>query len=329
MPFRPLDKREDFSLHMSIANGNAVGRRLPPLSSLRAFEAAARLRSVSRAAEELAVTQSAISHQLAAFEEWLGQPAFRRAGRGIAPSEAAERILPEVSEAFDQLDRAMRKLQALDPRAGWLTVSMMPSFAAKWLVPRLGAFRAQHPEIDVWIATFEPQSDPLGTDVDVAIRYGDGNWPGEHAVLFLEEDLFPVCAPAMLKGRYPLKKPEDLKRHTLLHDEMREDWRMWLEAAGVKGIDPARGPGFDDSALLIQAAIDGMGVALGRSALVKGDIAAGRLVKPFALILRAQFAYYVTCKKGTEDLPKIRAFRDWLTAASRADESQPGAAAHV
>jgi LysR family glycine cleavage system transcriptional activator len=286
-----------------------VARRLPPLNALRAFEAAARHLNFINAANELAVTPSAVSHQVKSLEDWAGLPLFRREGRGIALTEGAQKFLPAISAALDQIALAARKLRAADAGQGWLTVAMMPSFAAKWLVPRLPAFRAAFPAIDVWIATFESQSGTLAPEVDVAIRYGKGDWPGLVAVKVLSEEIFPVCAPALAAQ---LRTPDDLASVTLLHDELREDWAMWLAAAEVTGIDSHKGPGFDDSGLLIQAAVEGLGVALGRSALVDDDLADGRLARPFSLGLPAASAYYVVHPAGAETQPKVRAFRDWM-----------------
>ena len=197
---------------------------------------------------------------------------------------------------------------------GVLTVSTLHSFAANWLVPRLKRFRDLRPDVDVRITTTDHVVDFGREDVDVAIRYGRGNWPGLEVVRLMTEELFPVCSPALLEGGPPLKRPEDLGHHTLLHDEMREDWRMWLMAAGARRIDPARGPGFGHSNLVIQAAVAGEGVALGRSVLVADALAAGRLVKPFDISLPAEFAYYVVSPKATANRPKVKAFRDWVVA---------------
>lgn len=290
-------------------------RRLPPLNSLRAFESAARHLSFTKAADELAVTQSAVSHQVNALEAWAGVPLFKRQGRAMVLTEAAVKFLPAVSSALDQIALAGRKLLAVDPAHGWLTVAVMPSFAAKWLVPRLADFNEENPDLDVWIATFEDQTGALGSDIDVAIRYGRGDWPGLASVRIMSEELFPVCAPRLATS---LENPADLAHATLLHDELREDWGMWFAAAGLTGVDTARGPGFDDSGLLIQAAIEGLGVALGRSVLVKGDLDAGRLVRPFDVALPAEFAYYLVYPPDLESAPKIETFRTWLLATARA-----------
>jgi len=291
-------------------------RRLPPLNSLRAFESAARLLSFTKAADELAVTQSAVSHQVKALEDWAGVPLFRRDGRQVALTEAAAKFLPAISTALDQVALAGRRLRAAEPGQGWLTLAVMPSFAGKWLVPRLADFRLRQPQIDVWIATFEAQAGALAPDVDLAIRYGKGDWPGLTSIKVLTEELFPVCAPKLGEE---LNRPSDLARMTLLHDEMREDWGMWLALAGVTTVDATRGPGFDDSGLLIQAAIEGLGVALGRSVLVRGDLQAGRLVRPFLPALPAEFAFYLVYRPETANAPKIKAFREWLIATADAD----------
>ncbi|HRE61039.1 MAG TPA: transcriptional regulator GcvA [Micropepsaceae bacterium] len=307
-----------------------AARKLPPLNALRAFEATARLKSVSKAAAELSVTQSAVSHQVKVLEDWVGFDLVRRQGRALTLTDPGERYFTAISGAFDQIDTATRRLIASDPRKGWLTVSMLPSFAAKWLVPRLPAFRAKFPEIDVWIATwwnFTDSSDLTAfsnSDVELAIIYGPGDWEDVVSTRFMTEELFPVCSPAYL-AQTKLKEPKDLSRATLLHDEMKQDWRAWLKAANVSHIDPDRGPGFDDSALLYQAAIAGLGVALGRSALIKADLASGQLVAPFALKLKADLAYYLVSRPGTENFPKIKAFREWLIEEAGRDQASPAA----
>jgi LysR family glycine cleavage system transcriptional activator len=294
-----------------------MARFLPPLNALRAFEAAARLLSFTRAAEELNVTQAAVSHQIKALEERLGVTLFKRMNRALLLTDAGQAYLPAVRDAFDGLARATALLMKRD-RTGALTVSVLPSFAAKWLVPRLGRFREHHPEIDVRLSTDHQMVDLTREDVDVAIRYGQGDYPGLDCVRFLGEDVFPVCSPRLLQGRHPLRKPDDLRFHTLLHDDFRIDWRLWLLAAGVKGVDPDRGPAFTDSSMVVQAAVEGQGIALARSVLADQDLACGRLVKPFDVSMPARWAYYIVCPIATRDNPKIVAFRNWLLAESRA-----------
>jgi len=295
-----------------------MARRLPSLNALRAFEAAARNLSFTRAAHELNVTQAAVSHQVKALEARLGVALFRRLNRALMLTEDGQAYLPPVRDAFDAIAEATRRLEARRT-GGVVTVSTMDSFAAAWLVPRLGRFRAAHPDVDVRITISDRLVDFARDDVDLGIRYGRGHYPGLRVVRLLTEDIFPVCSPALLRGDNPLRSPADLQHHTLLHDDMREDWRMWLMAAGVAGVDPTRGPAFSHSHLVFQAAADGQGVALGRGALVAQDLAAGRLVKPFDISLAADFAYYVVTSETAAAQPKIAAFRDWLLEEARRD----------
>lgn len=288
-----------------------MARRLPPLNALRVFEAAARHLSFTRAAEELNVTQAAVSHQIKGLEAHLELKLFRRLNRALLLTDPGQAYFPPVRDALDALAQATKRLGA-DEQVGRLTVSTLVSFAANWLVPRLGRYRTLNPEIDVRVTTSDFHVDFARQDVDLAIRYGRGGWPGLDAVRLMTEEVFPVCSPALLRGGPPLRAPSDLDRYTLLHDEMREDWRMWLMAAGALNIDADRGPGFSNSNLVIQAAIAGEGVALGRSVLVADDLAAGRLVRPFDMSLPGEFAYYVVCPEADAKRPKVEAFRNWL-----------------
>ena len=285
-------------------------RRLPPLKAVRTFEAAARHLSFTRAADELHVTQAAVSHQIKALEEWLGVTLFRRQTRGVLLTDAGRAYLPALTDALDAIDRATRDLLRRD-QAGILTISSLGSFAAKWLVPRLGRFADRHPDISVRIAAEDTLVDFTQSEVDLAIRYSRGTWRGLHHEKFLTEEFFVVCAPKLLDGPHPLNSPADLAHHTLLHDQMREDWQMWLDHAGVT-VGPGRSLGFSHSNMVLDAAIDGLGVALGRSIMVADDLAAGRLVKPFALSLKAEFAYHLVCPPDHVGRPKVKAFRDWI-----------------
>jgi LysR family transcriptional regulator, glycine cleavage system transcriptional activator len=289
---------------------------LPPLNALRAFEAAARQLSFTRAAEELHVTQAAVSHQIKSLEERLGVTLFRRVGRGLRLTDAAQAYLGEVRGAFARIAEATRRLQALDA-GGALNASVLPSFAAKWLLPRLGRFQAAHPEIDLRISAVSEMTDFARDDIDIGIRTGLGAWPGLRADLILTEELFIVCSPKLLDQR-PLDRPEDLRHHMLLHDEPRERWMVWLRRAGIDDIDPWRGLGFSQSNLVIQAAIEGHGVAIVGGQLVADDLRAGRLVRPLLGSTPTDYSYWLVCPEAAAARPKIVAFRNWILAEAAA-----------
>ncbi len=284
-----------------------------PLNGLRAFEAAARYLSFTRAAEDLHVTQAAISHQVRGLEQRLGVPLFRRFNRALMLTDAGQRLYPAVRDALDRLAAAVDGLRDREA-AGPLTVSVLPSFAAKWLVPRLGHFRTRHPEIDLRITASEAITDLARDAVDVGLRFGDGTWSGVRAERVLEEELTPVCTPQVAAQ---LRRPEDLSRVPLLHESMDPlsrfpRWADWLRAAGVDGIDTSRGLHFSHTHIMLQAAIDGAGVGLGQMTLAADDVAAGRLVTPFSLRLPAGYAYYLVTVPAAAERPKIGAFRDWI-----------------
>jgi LysR family glycine cleavage system transcriptional activator len=300
---------------------------LPSLNGLRAFEAAARLLSFTQAAAELNVTQTAVSHQIRRLEDQLGVKLFIRQNRSLALTQEAENYLPSVRAAFEDLNRATERLR----RTGFdgrLTVSTTASLATKWLVSRVAAFQDSNPGMEVRITTSPHLVDFRREEVDVAVRYGHGHWPGLRAHWLMAERLFPVCAPGLLSGTDPLRKPADLANHTLLHTmAFRDDWRLWLTAAGLPvSIAAQRGLTFDMSFLAIQAAVEGLGVALGRQQLVEGDLAAGRLVAPFDTVLPQDAGYYVVTPEATADVPTIILFRNWLiaSAASASLAEPPG-----
>jgi LysR family glycine cleavage system transcriptional activator len=300
-----------------------MSRRLPPLNALRAFEAAARHLSFTKAAEELFVTQAAISHQVKALEESLGLALFRRYNRRLMLTDAGQAYLPSLREALDLIAHATERLTTVE-ESGALTVSVLPSFAAKWLLPRLSRFREGHPEIDVLVQANGALTDFARDGVDLAIRYGRGDYPGLDVAYLMDDVVFPVCSPKLLEAGPPLEKPDDLKHHTLLHDpttsDDSKDWKTWLKLAGASGVDPTRGPGFTDASMVLQAAVEGQGVALGRSALAAIDLEAGRLVQPFGPAIPSDFRYFFATPPAKAELPKVQAFRDWLleeTAAER------------
>jgi LysR family glycine cleavage system transcriptional activator len=300
--------------------------RLPSLNGLRAFEAAARHLSFTQAASELNVTQTAISHQIRRLEEELGIRLFIRKNRALALTPKARDYLPGVRAAFNDLRLATDRLLRKDDDHV-LTVSTLASLAAKWLLPRLTAFQEAHPGIDVRITTSTALVDFRGGDVDAAIRYGRGNWQGLRAEWLMADDFFPVCSPALLNGKRPLKTAEDLRDHVLLHTSTNsDDWRQWLTAAGLPS-DISKQPGitFDLILMTVQAAIDGIGVAMGRTSYVQDDIAKGRLVVPFKIALPADAGFYLVSPEGTAESPKLRAFRQWLIASAKNGAEKPAA----
>jgi LysR family glycine cleavage system transcriptional activator len=296
-----------------------MNRRLPSLNALRAFEAAARHLSLTKAARELHVTPAAVSHQIKALEADLGLPLMHRVKGGFVLSEAAKAGLPGLRDAFDRLHEAVRGMR-LEEVSRILTVSAAPSFAATWLVPRLDRFKQRYPEIDVRLDASFGMVDFLHDNVDVAVRYGPGDYAGLHAVRLFDEEMFPVCSPLLLERGPPLSEPRDLARHNLLHSDWTPekgvwpDWRMWLLAAGAEEVDSDRGPRFTQQSIALQAAVQGQGVALGSPALVADDLAAGRLAKPFDLSVPVDFCYFVVAPPATAELPRVRAFRNWLVA---------------
>ena len=293
--------------------------RLPSLNGLRAFEAAARHLSFTQAASELNVTQTAISHQIRRLEEELGIRLFIRKNRALALTPQARDYLPGVRAAFNDLRLATDRLLRKDDN-NVLTISTLASLAAKWLLPRLSAFQEAHGGIDVRITTSTGLVDFRGGDVDAAIRYGRGHWGGLRADWLMADELFPVCSPSLLKGDRPLNCPQDLAHQTLLHTSggYDDDWRLWLTAAGLPA-DISKPPGvtFDLIFMTVQAAIDGIGVALGRTSYVQDDIAKGRLVVPFKIALPADAGFYLVSPEGAAEPPKLAGFRKWLIASAK------------
>ena len=295
-------------------------RRLPALNALKAFEAAARHESFTSAARELCVTQGAVSHQVKALEQQLGLKLFNRERQRLVITESGRQYLGVVRDAFDRI--AVGTEQLLQRQSsGVLTVSTSPDFAAKWLVNRLGRFAEANPSIDLRISATLHHVDFTREDVDLAVRHGDGNWPGLDAVRLSPEQLFAVCSPKLLAGRR-LTKPADVLKFPLLHLDDWKAWGRWLEAAGADGADVARGPALNRASMLIDAAVDGQGVALARTTLAAWDLINGRLVRPFPLTLRLSKTYWIVCPKATSALPKIALFRNWLLSEAARDLRQ-------
>lgn len=291
-------------------------RRLPPLNALKAFEAAARHESFTRAAEELCVTQGAVSHQVKALEAELGIKLFNRERQRLVITEAGRDYLTVLRDALDRIAVGTERLLQRQS-AGVLTVSTSPDFAAKWLVHRLGNFADSHPEIDLRVSATLHHVDFAREDVDVAVRHGEGSWPGLDAVRLCPEELFAVCSPKLLAVR--LKKPADVLGLPLLHLDDRKAWSRWLEAAGVAHGELSQGPVLNRASMVIDAAVDGQGVALARTMLAAWDLINGRLVRPFAETLRIAKTYWIVCPKATSLVPKIKLFREWLLAEAADD----------
>ena len=294
--------------------------RLPSMQALRAFEATARMHSLTKAAEALHVTHGAISHQIKILEEDIGVRLIERAGRGIRLTDEGARFAGRVRGALAELAEAVREVaERTNPRQ--LRVSVVPSFAARWLIPRIGRFFAAHPDIDLDVRANNAYVDFNRDDADVAIRYGFGNWPGVIAEHVLDEVHFPVCSPRFAQGRLP-KSPLELAQHTLLRSEG-ESWKPWFEAVGLDWPEPTRGPMFSDTAHTMQAAVDGQGIALARSTLLGSDVHNGLLVRLFDISVPGNRKYYLAYPPRLANSPKLALFRQWVLAEIAAEPSVP------
>lgn len=288
--------------------------RLPPLNTLRFFEAAGRTLSFKRAAEELHVTPSAVSHGIQALEDWLGTALFVRGSRSLGLTAAGEAYLPYVRDALTLLARGTEQVPSQTPR-GTLSLSAAPTFAQRWLLPNLPRFQALHPEIVVSLDTMHRQMVFPLDGVDLAIRMGRGPFPDLYAVKLVTEQLFPVCSPVLAAREPDLKTPAGLSRATILHvTTISEDWTAWLEAAGLGDISSSRALRFDTIQLALEAAIQGLGVAIGRRPLVDGDLAAGRLVKLLDPEILGSTSYWLVGAVESMARPEVSAFRDWMVA---------------
>jgi LysR family glycine cleavage system transcriptional activator len=295
----------------------AMLRRLPPLNALKAFEAAARSESFTRAAEELFVTQAAVSQQVKALEATLEIKLFNRERQRLVITEAGREYLTVIRDALDRIavgtDRLVQRQSS-----GALTVSTSPDFAAKWLVHRLGRFAEAHPEIDLRVSATMHHVDLVREQVDLAVRHGDGHWAGLDAVRLCSEQLFPVCSPKLVSGRHRITRASDLLKFPLLRLDDWSTWSRWFDAAGISNPVP-RGPVLNRASMLIDAAIDGQGVALARTALAACDLINGRLIKPSDVSLEMIKTYWIVHPKATSSVPKIATFRDWLLAEAASD----------
>ena len=302
-----------------------VPRDLPPLNALRAFEAAGRHLSITKAADELCVTPAAVSHQVKTLEDYLEVRLFRRSRNSLFLTDAGQAFLPGLRAGFSELERAMNALREHDCR-GPLVLSVAPIFATRWLIPRLDGFRAAHPDIDVRISATLELAEFERDGIDAAVRVGRGRYPGLASHRLFGESVVPMCSPALLKGEHPLASPKDLRHHVLLHfdwpaqEQVTPDWGTWSRWMEVKGIDATRGPRFTQPDYAMQAAIEGAGVVLGWRSLAQADLDSGRLTIPFDLPLQLDVAFYLVYPEASAERAKLARFREWLlgeTAASR------------
>lgn len=304
--------------------------RLPPLSTFRTFEAAARHLSFKKAAEELHVTPAAVSQQIKSLETYLGIALFQRLPKALQLTEEGQAMFPKVRDGMDCFAAAVESTRRSASLA--LNVTAPPSFAARWLVPRLARFSLAHADVAIRISSNPenidgPQSalgltmeanDPRHETSEVAIRFGTGLYPGYQVEKILTPDYVLVCSPRLIDGEAPLRTPEDLSNHILIHDESipavdkRPSWHEWLKLAGVSGIDTERGPRFSNAILALEAVAEGQGVALALRQQVEADVAAGRLLIPFAISLPSTYAYFLVIPQTIAERAVVRAFKDWL-----------------
>lgn len=291
------------------------------LNALRAFEASARHQSFSAAATELHVTPAAVGQLVRTLEDWLGAPLFVRGSHGrarLVVTSAAERALPDIRAGLSSLSLGLERLK--EARAqGVLTVTVSPAFAAKWLLPRIDRFQMVCPDTDVRLDTNLKPVDFVAQQIDIGVRYGAGNWPGLVAEKLMDEEVYPVCSPRLLQARGCFQAPCDMTRETLIHDLSMDartgfpTWDEWLRRVGMTEVNTARGMKINNSAAVLQAAIDGQGIALARSVMAHDDVTAGRLLRLFPdLDFASPLAYYVVYRPESAGLPRLVAFRDWL-----------------
>ncbi|GLR70235.1 transcriptional regulator GcvA [Agaribacter marinus] len=287
-------------------------KRLPPLNALKAFESAARHLSFTKAADELFVTQAAVSHQIKSLESFLSTKLFHRKNRSLLLTEEGQSYFQELRDIFVQIQESTERLLAMGAK-GAITVATPPSFASQWLVPKIHEFSTLHPDIDVRIKAVDLDDGFMDDSVDIGVYYGKGTWSGLHATKLLAEYLTPMCSPFfLLQSGKPLSTLEDLTHHVLLHDNTRSAWKNWLRQFGVKGVNVNQGPIFSHTMLVMQAAAIGQGVALSDTVLAKPDIDSGRLVCPFKEKIESKQSYYLVCQEAHAEKSKIQVFSEWM-----------------
>lgn len=306
-----------------------MSSHLPPLTALRAFEAAARYLSIKKAAEELHVTPAAVGHQIKVLESYVGTQLFRRLNRGLRLTNAGEACLPQLRDGFALLSRGVERAMARDHRPR-LVVSVAPVLAVKWLVPRLDRFLEAQPDLELRIETTTRVVDLEREEIDIGVRFSPGASPGIRADLLFHENVSPVCSPALCRGPRAIRKPTDLRWHTLIHvmgetqDRTWPSWPGWLESAGSTEVDGRSGPRFNQTGTAVQAAVEKQGVALVGYVCIADELASGQLVRPFGDSFRVQteFAYYVVFADSRDHRPEVESFRSWLIEEADSDPSR-------
>lgn len=289
-----------------------MSRKYPPLGALRSFEVTSRLLSFTRAAEELNVTPAAVSHRIKTLEERLGTTLFHRDNNKLHLTGKGKDYIPEVREALELIAKATERIGGKED-AHTVNLSVLPTFAVRWLVPRLAQHRKSNPNIDLRLSSTYRAVDFAKDGFDAAIRYGHGRWPGLHATCLFHEVLVPVCSPELLPGPHPVRSPEDLAGATLLHSETCPDnWSLWLKAAGATHVDPQGGPIFDSCLLTLQAAEDGLGFAAANREYVTRHLTTGRLVAPFECTVEKDMGWHFVCPEETAHQAKISALENWF-----------------
>ncbi|MEW5702121.1 MAG: transcriptional regulator GcvA [Candidatus Zixiibacteriota bacterium] len=298
-------------------------RVLPSLSSLQCFDAAVRHMSFTKAARELSITQSAVSRRIRQLEDYVGQPLFRRQKQQLVLTEPGEVYFLSVRDLLDRAEAATLQLMAYGTGGGLLTIALLPTFGARWLIPRLGDFTARHPDIQLNFVTKTRPFEFAGSDIDVAIHFGSDLWPGAVCHRLMGEVVVPVAAPSLLAGRCPLTRPAEVGRFTLLQHVTRpQAWQEWLRACHVEDLDGRVGPSFEEFHMVIQAAIAGLGLAVLPRFLIQEELTSGRLIVAIDRPVASESAYYLVCPQRKTDLPQVAAFRDWMLAQCAAQEAE-------
>ncbi|GJL81420.1 MAG: LysR family transcriptional regulator [marine bacterium B5-7] len=291
-------------------------RRLPPLNALRAFEAGAHHLNFTRAADSLAVTPTAISHQVRQLEDWFGKPLFQRGGKQLTLTEAGSQLYPVIAEALDRINEVACRIRDSQERAA-LTVSVTPTFGTRWLATRLGRFWELHQDVDLRIHHSVHLVDLARDDIDLAIRWGLGSWNDCCSERLMDAVTMPLCSPKLLQGPNPLREISDLTKQVLLHDQVRQEWIEWLVAAGLDDSAARRGPVVGDPNSLVSAAIEGHGVFLGPVSMMSAEIASGALIAPFAGDDGPAPAYFLVYLEKALEKPAVKAFREFILAETK------------